>query len=216
MSTTILTEKLLLIVLLKNKLMSIFLNTDLLNTAFSSSETQWLLGFVENAVLFVFLVFALFLIMITPVVLFYSTIDNYFKVKKKKLTIDHTICCENSTSHPTYKLEVCEEYINLYKKFIGNSFGLASWGLFSIIYITIRYGSLKSGIGDYFHFPFEVVEIFHFNDVIASITSFDSNWFFMGIVFALTVISYQIGSYIAPILARKSLPNQLDSLHFAQ
>lgn len=184
-----------------------FLYTDVLSQVFDNPNTQWLLGSVENIILFIFLSTAMFLLVSTPVVLAYNSIDNFFKVRKKKLDIDTHICCTNSTSHPLHTSEVCQDYLDSYKRFMSNLLGFFAWNLFSLAYIIIAYQNVVQGIGEYFHFPFEVLETYHFEHAMHSITNYDQQWLVMLGIFLLTIVGYQLGNYLAPILGSKHLPS---------
>lgn len=165
-----------------------------------------ILSFVENMVLFIFLTSMLFIIMATPIYLLYSSVDNYYKTLKKRIHINEGLCCEDKVSHPSNTHKVCKAYISAYQGFLSSVLGLGSWFLFTLIYVAMRSENIVSGLEDYLHFPFDVVEIYHFNDAMNSIVSFESNWLFMLIIYLLTLAGFQIGRYLAPRLAAHTLP----------
>lgn len=172
-------------------------------------STQLLFSIVENTILFMFIAIAIFLIISTPVVLFYFSIDNYFKLKKLKKIIDRNICCENSRTHSSYEAETCSNYINNYSLFVGNITGLIIWNVLSLVYIFSQSQNTLTGILSYLKFPFEILETYDFNNTLSSISSYKNNWLMMSGILIVTLFSYFIVSYITKNVIKNKVSKQV-------
>tara|TARA_R110002073_G_scaffold108336_3_gene243411 strand:+ start:79939 stop:80526 length:588 start_codon:yes stop_codon:yes gene_type:complete len=185
--------------------MSVALQSNIASDLLANSESQLLLTYTLDTILFILISVILFVIIATPVVLFYSSIDNYYKWKKNQLLVDVEFCCDKRVNHPTYISKVCEQYRLSMSRFIANSFGLIAWNVFSLLYISIAFDSFKLGVLDYFAFPFEVLESFSYVNTTEVISSYSSNWIYMLIVLGATVLFFQIGRIITPFFIKRKL-----------
>lgn len=174
-------------------------------------STQLLFSIVENTISFIFIAVALFLIISTPVVLFYFSVDNYFKLKNLKKIIDTNICCENSRTHSSYEAKTCSSYINNYSLFVGNTAGLIIWNVFSLVYIFSQSQNTLTGILSYLKFPFEILETYDFNNTISSISSYKNNWLMMSGILIVTLFSYFFVTYITKSLIKNNVLKNVKS-----
>ncbi|MFY9242468.1 MAG: hypothetical protein WAO74_05520 [Polaribacter sp.] len=172
-------------------------------------STQLLFSTAENVVFFILIAMAIFLIISTPVVLFYFSVDNYFKLKKLKKIIDIDICCKNSRTHNSFKAETCSSYINSYALFIGNIVGLIIWNVLSFIYIFSQNQSTLSGILSYLKFPFEILENYDFNNALSSISSYKYNWIMMSGILIGTLLSYVTIKYFTENMIRNKVSKNI-------
>lgn len=179
--------------------------SDAISQIFENSQTAAFLTLVENTVLFIFLSTAVFFIVSTPIVLFYLSVDHYFKSKKNFAILEQEFHGKSHTHHPEYSQKIKDKYTKNYTGYMSNLLGLIGWNLFSIAYIVTGWDDLQSGILGYFQFPFQVFETYNFDNSIQTIISYDSNWFFMLIIFVVTIVTFQLGKYIAPIMIQKQL-----------
>ena len=185
--------------------MTLFLISDTLNQLFENSQSALIINLLENSVLFIFLSTATFLIVSTPVVLFYMSIDNYFKSKKNYAILEEEFYGKTHTHHPEYSKEIREKYTNHFSKYLSNLYGLIAWNLFSVIYILTGWEDILSGITGYFKFPFLVLQTYDFDNSINSVVSYNYNWLFMFIIFLITILGFQIGKYVAYSIVQKQL-----------
>lgn len=188
--------------------------TDSLGNVFNG-DVQWLLGYAENTVLFIFLSTAMFVVVSTPLFLLYQSIDNYYRAQKSKLELEHNTDSDTLKVHPKYKQTLYSLYAKTYRSFLSNSMGLLAWFLSTLGYVIIAYGSIQEGIQDYFRFPFAVFETYHFDEAMLSITSHDGQWIIMLGIFILTVIGFRLGKSLANQILKKNLPANWENVSFA-
>lgn len=184
---------------------NVALSSNSLGELFENSQSQLLLDYTQDSMLFVLISVALFIIIATPVVLFYSSIDNYYKWKKSQFLVNVEFCCEETTNHPTYVTKVCKQYKRSMSRFIANSFGLIAWNVFSLLYISTAFDNFKLGVVDYFAFPFEALESFSYANTAEIINTYSSNWIYMFIILGATLLFFQIGRLLTPFFIKRNL-----------
>jgi len=160
------------------------------------SQVQLAFDSIENLFLFICSALAIMALMLIPVVLCFSMIDNYFKYQKYSSKIDKEICCHKDHYNDKQIQSVCNKYLKSYSKFTKNASGLAAWNIFSVIYIAITFADFKTGVLEYFNFPFQVIDTFNASDILSSFSQFSSNWYSMLIITVLTIIFFQLGKSI--------------------
>ncbi|PQJ81461.1 hypothetical protein BTO16_02205 [Polaribacter glomeratus] len=161
--------------------------------------------YAEMTFLIIFISIATFIIMATPVALFYFTLDNYFKWRVTKKLINKDLCCKNNQSHSSYVTKVCEQYKTSFTKFIANASALIAWNIFSIIYISLYFSDFKTGVYTYFLSPFQVIESFNINYSIDTLSQFKTEGFYMFVIFMISLLFFQIGRYVALFLLKNNL-----------
>jgi hypothetical protein len=129
-------------------------------------------------------------------------IDNYFSYHKYRSKIVKEICCHKELYNEKQIQNACNKYIKSYSGLAKNALGLAAWNIFSLIYIAIAFTDFKTGVQEYFIFPFHFIETFNTNDILSSFSQFSSNWYSMLIVSIFTIIFYQLGKYIGLYYAK--------------
>ncbi len=179
--------------------------SDAINQVFENSQAAAIFSLLENTVLFIFLSIAVFFIVSTPVVLFYMSIDNYFKSKKSYAILEEEFHGKAHTHHPEFSQKIRLKYTKSYTKFLSNASGLLAWNVFSIVYILTGWEDLQTGVMGYFKFPFQVLQTYNFDNSINTIISYNYNWFSMLVVFIITIAGYQLGKYLAPMIVQKQL-----------
>lgn len=170
-------------------------------------DAQVILMFAENIFLFILLSAALCIMITTPIILFYAAIDNYFIWKKNSSLITNEICCENAKNHPMYVSTVCNLYKKSLSRLVGSALGLSAWNVCSLLYILYVFPDFKTGLINYFIFPFEVLESYTLTHMMGSLNQYNSSWLYMLFILGSTFIFYEIGKTTAPFLIRKKLPN---------
>lgn len=154
--------------------------------------------------LLIFISVVIFIIIATPVALFYFALDNYFKWKVSKNLINKDLCCKNSRSHSTYVSQICTQYKTSFTKFISNTAALFAWNVFSIIYISVYFSNFKTGIYSYFLSPFEIIESINMNSSIDTLSQFKIKGLYMFAIFIISLIFFQIGKFIAQSLLKNN------------
>jgi len=192
--------------------MSLLLKTyTLLQTIEETSQGKLIFDSIENWLIIICSVFVIILIMLIPAVLCFSMIDNYFSFQKYSSKIDKKICCQQSNYSNEQIISTCNKYLKSYSRFIKNFSGLAAWNIFSLLYIAIGFPNLKTGLLEYFSFPFYFIKSFYTNSVENSFTQFSMNWYAMTIISILTIVFFLLGnhfgSYFGKINLRKRALN---------
>ena len=179
---------------------------------FEDATNQMLLTNIENVVVFIFLSTAILLIVSTPVLLLYSSIDSFFKRRILHNTIDISICIENKKCHKSFEKQICSEYKEHQSIFVGSIFGIVIWITASIFYISQYSQDFTQGIFNYFNFPFEILGTYDFTNSIQSITEYQTSWYFMLGIFIVSIFAYLLGKIIAPYLMEASVSRKIASL----
>ena len=160
------------------------------------SQVQLVFDSIENLFLFIFSALAIMAMMLIPVILCFSMIDNYFTYQKYSSKIDNEICCHKAHYNEKQIQSVCNKYLKSYSRFTKSASGLAAWNIFSLIYIAITFPDFKTGVLEYFNFPFHVIDTFNMNDILSSFSQFSWNWYSMLFITILTVVFFQLGKFI--------------------
>jgi hypothetical protein len=176
--------------------------SNLVSELFDNFESELLFNLAQNMFFLIFISVILFLIVFTPVVLFYSAIDNYFKWKTNQHLIDDEICCSKNKSHPDYVSKVCLEHRKTSKRFLANTFGLIAWNVASLVYIFANFTSFNEGLVTYFSFPFKAIQAYDFNNVGSIFDTYSSNLIYMILILAATFVVFQLGKFTSPLFIR--------------
>lgn len=166
------------------------------------SEVKLAFDSIENLLLFIFSAIAITTLILIPVVLCFSMIDTYFSYHKYRSKIEKEICCNKDLYNEQQIQKACNKYIKSYSGFAKNALGLAAWNIFSLTYIVISFSNFKTGVLEYFNFPFHFIETFDTNDILSSFSQFSSNWYSMLVISILTIVFYQLGKYIGLYFAK--------------
>jgi hypothetical protein len=167
--------------------------------------SQLMMEYMEMTFLLIFISVAIFIIIATPVVLFYFALDNYFKFKVSKNLINKDLFCKNNLIHSTYVSQIYDQYKISFTKFISNISALLAWNVFSVIYISVYFTNFKTGIYSYFLSPFEIIESISMNNSIDTLSQFKTKGIYMLGIFTMSLIFFQIGKSIAQFLLRNNL-----------
>ena len=162
-------------------------------------QTQVVFDYIEYIILLICLMAASILMMLIPVVLCYSMIDNFIKMKDFKKDINQS--GKKTRYSSKYLKTICVEYNLVSAKFFKNFSALVTWNVFSFIYVLFGFESFSAGLKEYFYFPFAVLQSLSKDEIFDSIYKFQSNWIFMtAIVLATFSISF-FGKYLGRDIA---------------
>lgn len=153
----------------------------------------------------IFISVGVFILITTPIMLFYFALDSYFKWIISKKIINEDFCFGSYKSHSTYISQTCTQYKSAFIKLISNVFGFIAWNLLSLLYISISFSNFKTGITDYLLFPFEVIELYKIDFSIDTLYQFKTHGLYMFIIFMMSMICYQLGKYAAQYLLKNNL-----------
>lgn len=167
-------------------------------------QSQIMIEYLQFMLMLIFISVAVFVIIATPMILFYFIVDNFYKWKINKKLITNDLCCDNK-SHSTYISEICRQHKKSFTNFVSSFFGLFSWNLFSILYIGLEFSNFKTGVFDYFLFPFKVLESFNINFSMNTFYEFKTQGVYMIMIFLISLIFYQLGIYAAKYLIKNNL-----------
>ena len=182
---------------------------------FDDSPSQLLMLYTENIFLFILLSSAIFLIVTTPIVLTYFGVKNYIKWKANGSLMTHELCCQERKNHPTYVSSVCQTYQKSFTRLVGSITGLMTWNVLSVVYIYLQFPNFKSGVIEYFLFPFEVVETYTLSNMISSINQYNTNWISMLSILSITVVSYYVAKAAAVYFMSRKRIQQVEELALA-
>ena len=155
--------------------------------------------FVQRIVLdFIILIFALFLIISTPLLLIYNWVTQFFVCKKIKITRQYFLTKYNALPIRFFKI-----YKKSHAILVGNSFGIGAWCLATIIYINKNFNHFQEGIVAYFDFPFKIFNGIMFEEnTIPNIIGLEL-WFDMLLIVGISILHFIIGYSIGIFVMNK-------------
>lgn len=168
-------------------------------------QSQLMMEYIEMTLEIIFISVGVFILITTPIMLFYFALDSYFKWIISKKIINEDFCFGSYKSHSTYISQTCAQYKSAFIKLISNVFGFIAWNLLSLLYISISFSNFKTGITDYLLFPFEVIELYKIDFSIDTLYQFKTHGLYMFIIFMMSMICYQLGKYAAQYLLKNNL-----------
>ena len=185
------------------KKVALVLNFPFIVQLIDNSETQLASEYLQFVVLIICFATAAIVMMLIPVVLCYSMIGNFFSMNGGSKKIKNEIA---SLEHNTKYLKlISDDYVKATANFFKNFMALASWNLFSLIYIVYWFDSFSHGVEEYFCFPFAIFQSLGENDIFESIYEFQSNWLFMGIIILLTFSFSFLGKYVGKEVGKNKI-----------
>ena len=180
-------------------------NNPLLIQIIENSESKLLFDSVQYVFLFICIIMALLVMMLIPAILGYSMIDSYFNIYKHKKEIDTNVCTAENNRHSEYSKCICDKYLRSYSNFTKSFAGLAAWNIFSLVYIITGFDSFRTGLIEYFYFPFNMLNSLSENEILNSIKSYNSNWTYMLSIIALTIAFTLIGKYVGTLFGKEKI-----------
>jgi len=173
-----------------------------------NSKSKLVLDYIEYMILFFALSLAIIVMMLIPAVLFFSMIGNLISsLGYKKILVRGTDFKENTNTSDKseYLNSLKKKYIKSHSNFCKYLSALAAWNIFSLLYILIGFESFKTGLIEYFHFPFYVFQVLNREEIYHSIYLFKSQGLIMLGITILTFLFYQTGKYFGLVLAKKNI-----------
>ena len=180
-------------------------NNSLVIQIFEKSKSELLFNSIEYVFLFICLVMALLVMMLIPAILCYSMIDNFIDFRKYSTKIDTKICTATNEHNSKYSKNICDKYLKSYSNFMKNFVGLAAWNIFSIVYIVTGFDNIRTGLIEYFYFPFKMFNSLNENEILNSIKEFNSNWSYMLSIITLTFVFFFLGKFAGRIFGKQQI-----------
>jgi len=186
----------------------LILNNSLVIQIFENSKSELLFNTVQYVFLFICLVSALLIMMLIPAILCYSMIDNFIDFQEYSKKIDTNICTAKNEHNSEYSKSICDNYLKSYSNFTKNFVGLAAWNIFSLVYIVTGFDNFRTGLIEYFYFPFKMFESLSKNEILISIKEFNSNWSYMLVIIVLTFVFFFLGKFAGKIFGKQKIKQQ--------
>jgi len=183
----------------------IIANNPLLIQILENNESKLLFDSIQYVFVFICIITALLVMMLIPAILGYSMIDSFFNIYKHKKEIDTKICIAENNHHSEYSKCICDKYLKSYSSFTKSFAGLAAWNIFSLVYIIFGFESFRSGLIEYFYFPFNMLSSLTENEILNSISSYSTNWSYMLSIIVLTIVFTLIGKYIGVLFGKEKI-----------
>ena len=181
----------------------ISLNVNQIDNLSKISESRLLFESVEYVFAFICIIIAILVMMIMPLVLSYTTIDNFFKMQKSSSIIESKKSFGDKETN-TYLLKpYYDNYLKYFSRFLGCSFGFICWNLLSIIYIIVGFKDIKTGLREYFYFPFNVMNKLVSEDFRTALSDFSLNWTYMLLIIGISVSFLFLGKLIGTFRGKK-------------
>jgi len=180
-------------------------NMPLILQVFKNNEYQLIFDSIKYIFLFFCMVMAMVVMMLIPVFLFYSMVDNFFNMRKYNNKINSEICCQENNLESKYLKSICKQYLKSHSNFFKYFSALAAWNIFSLIYIIFGFESFRIGLKEYFYFPFHILQALNKEEIFNTIIVFKSNYISMIIIVLLTFSFYYIGKYFGEFVAKENI-----------
>ena len=97
-------------------------------------------------------IFTFFMIIVTPLILFYCWANNYFDYRKY-----HSLIYSLKSKSEKVPKRVISAYKPIFSNMYANAFGFLTWMLSSYYYVSISYNQESVGLLDYLRFPFKLL-----------------------------------------------------------
>lgn len=183
------------------KKVALLFNLFLVFQTLENSKSQVAFDYIEYVILLICFAAASIVMMVIPVILCFSTIDNFINMNSCNNKIKKEMCCQEVNSK--YLKSICNKYLKATSNFYKNFTALVAWNIFSLIYIVLVFDSFSDGLKEYFYFPLDVFQSLSRSKIFDSIYEFQSNWIFMFTIAVLTVSFYFLGKYIGSNVSKR-------------
>jgi len=178
-----------------------------------NSKSELVLDYIEYIILYFGLSLAMIMMMLIPVVLFFSMVGNYISMSDYYKKLSRGINFQENNKITKYLESLKDKYVKSYSNFIKYFSAIATWNIFSLLYIMIGFDSFIAGLKEYFYFPFYVFQTLNKEEIYNSIYVFKSEGLIMTAIIALTFSFYHIGKYAGLYIAKKRIKEK--NLNFA-
>ena len=164
-----------------------------------NSQSQMVFDYIGYIILLICFMAASILMMLIPIILCYSMVNNFVIMIVNKRIIKEGTGIHSGNSK--YLKSICDTYLNASSKFFKNLIALGTWNIYSFIYVFFGFNSFNDGLKEYFYFPFAILQSLSKDEIFDSIYKFQSNWLFMGAIIIITFSFSFFGKYLGRDIA---------------
>ena len=180
-------------------------NTPLVLQILENSKSELVLDYIEYMILFFGLALAMIMMMLIPVVLFFSMVGNFISMGDHYKKLNKGINLQELNKKSTYLESLRDKYVKSYSNFFKYFSAIATWNIFSLLYIILGFDSFVNGLKEYFYFPFYVFQTLNNEEIYNSIFVFKSEGLFMTAIIVLTFTFYHVGKYLGLYIAKNRI-----------
>ena len=170
-----------------------------------NSKSELVMDYIEYLLLFFCLAVPMIIMMLIPIVLFFSMVGNFISMRDYQKKIDNGISLQETNNTTIYLESLCKKYLKSYSSFFKYFSSLAAWNIFSLLYIIIGFESFQTGLKEYFYFPFYVFQTLSNEEIFNTIYVFKSEGIIMFAIIILTFLFFLIGKYFGRFIAKNKI-----------
>lgn len=170
-----------------------------------NSKSELVMDYIEYLLLFFCLAVPMIIMMLIPIVLFFSMVGNFISMRDYQKKIDNGISLQETNNTTIYLESLCKKYLKSYSSFFKYFSSLAAWNIFSLLYIIIGFESFQTGLKEYFYFPFYVFQTLSNEEIFNTIYVFKSEGIIMLAIIILTFLFFLIGKYFGRFIAKNKI-----------
>lgn len=170
-----------------------------------NSKSELVLDYIEFMILYFGLGLAMIMMMLIPVVLFFSMVGNHISMGDYYKKMNRGINSQENNNKSKYLESLRDKYVKSYSNFFKYFSAIATWNIFSLLYIILGFESFGSGLKEYFYFPFYVFQTLNKEEIYNSVYVFKSEGLFMTAIIVLTFTFYHIGKYLGLYIAKNRI-----------
>jgi len=170
-----------------------------------NSKSELAMDYIEYLLLFFCLAIPTIVMMMIPVVLFFSMAGNFIAMRDYKIKIDNGIDAQGTKDNKLYLKTLCEKYLTSYSNFIKYFSGLAAWNIFSLLYMILAFDSFKTGLREYFYFPFNLFQKLNNQEIFTTMYEFKTDGIIMTAIVAFTLFFFLLGKYFGRFIAKTKI-----------
>jgi len=145
------------------------------------------------------LIFAFFVVVLTPLILIYCWLNNLYDYKKYLARSDMFF----SEFYDLPK-HVFIKYRQTYSNLFGNGFGIIAWVLSSYFYVTKNIDGISVGLAEYFSFPFKLLSSITARGITVKDAIPTSVWISMLLIVGLSILLFFLGGRIGTSIINAS------------
>ncbi|NNL15078.1 MAG: hypothetical protein HKO81_00370 [Flavobacteriaceae bacterium] len=170
-----------------------------------NSKSELVLEYIEYMILYFGLSLAMIMMMLIPVVLFFSMVGNYISMSDYYKKLNRGINFLENNKKSKYLESLRDKYVKSYSNFFKYFSAIAIWNIFSLLYIIVGFDSFIAGLKEYFYFPFYVFQTLNKEEIFDTIYVFNSEGLIMSAIIILTFSFYHIGKYVGLYIAKNKI-----------
>lgn len=181
----------------------------------SDYDNEQILGnSIKELFTIILVIISIIMMMLTPLILFYFMLSEYFNYRNIYRLIESGehlgIEDKSDGSLTTSAKKISNRYLQFYSRFMGNGIGFICWIALSLWYIILGFNDYKSGLEEYFYFPFKIFNLLINKKFIDSLDDMYMNWIYMILIMMISFLSFLIGKSIGNFIGKERI-NKIES-----